>query len=220
MMAQYSLPFCVALAHHRDARDPASFNAKIVQRSGDPLARLAGDDLGGGRGQARPHHRLDRHGHAEGRPRAHPPRRQLQGHAGAAARPRRDAREIPAADPALRSRGDGAAVRAAAEHRRRTQSRLDQGRRGEKEIRQAEVRHGGGASARRKNEEEANERHRSTRVWLPPSSSPSPTRRSVSPTAAWSRSRPRPSTASAPTPPTAPPSRGSTPPRAGRRSIR
>src|SRR5438045_2965196 len=28
MMAQYSLPFCVALAHHRDPRDPASFNAK------------------------------------------------------------------------------------------------------------------------------------------------------------------------------------------------
>lgn len=28
MMAQYSLPFCVALAHHRNARDPASFNLK------------------------------------------------------------------------------------------------------------------------------------------------------------------------------------------------
>ena len=28
MMAQYSLPFCVALAHHRNARDPASFNMK------------------------------------------------------------------------------------------------------------------------------------------------------------------------------------------------
>lgn len=28
MMAQYSLPFCVALAHYREARDPASFNAK------------------------------------------------------------------------------------------------------------------------------------------------------------------------------------------------
>jgi 2-methylcitrate dehydratase PrpD len=28
MMAQYSLPFCVALAHHREARDPASFNLK------------------------------------------------------------------------------------------------------------------------------------------------------------------------------------------------
>jgi 2-methylcitrate dehydratase PrpD len=26
MMAQYSLPFCVALAHYRNARDPASFN--------------------------------------------------------------------------------------------------------------------------------------------------------------------------------------------------
>jgi 2-methylcitrate dehydratase PrpD len=28
MMAQYSLPFCIALAHHRNARDPASFNLK------------------------------------------------------------------------------------------------------------------------------------------------------------------------------------------------
>jgi 2-methylcitrate dehydratase PrpD len=28
MMAQYSLPFCVALAHYRDARDPASFNVR------------------------------------------------------------------------------------------------------------------------------------------------------------------------------------------------
>ena len=28
MMAQYSLPFCVALAHFRDARDPAAFNLK------------------------------------------------------------------------------------------------------------------------------------------------------------------------------------------------
>jgi 2-methylcitrate dehydratase PrpD len=27
-MAQYSLPFCVALAHYQDARDPASFNLK------------------------------------------------------------------------------------------------------------------------------------------------------------------------------------------------
>lgn len=28
MMAQYSLPFCVALAHYHDARDPASFNLR------------------------------------------------------------------------------------------------------------------------------------------------------------------------------------------------
>src|SRR4029077_1619839 len=36
MMAQYSLPFCVALAHHRDARDPASFNLKSLN---DPAIR-------------------------------------------------------------------------------------------------------------------------------------------------------------------------------------
>lgn len=36
MMAQYSLPFCVALAHHRDARDPASFNARSLN---DPAIR-------------------------------------------------------------------------------------------------------------------------------------------------------------------------------------
>src|SRR3954462_1471618 len=36
MMAQYSLPFCVALAHYRDARDPASFNLKSFN---DPAIR-------------------------------------------------------------------------------------------------------------------------------------------------------------------------------------
>jgi 2-methylcitrate dehydratase PrpD len=36
MMAQYSLPFCVALAHHRNARDPRSFNARAFN---DPAIR-------------------------------------------------------------------------------------------------------------------------------------------------------------------------------------
>ena len=36
MMAQYSLPFCVALAHYRNARDPASFNARSFN---DPSIR-------------------------------------------------------------------------------------------------------------------------------------------------------------------------------------
>ena len=36
MMAQYSLPFCVALAHHHDARDPASFNLRTFN---DPAIR-------------------------------------------------------------------------------------------------------------------------------------------------------------------------------------
>jgi 2-methylcitrate dehydratase PrpD len=36
MLAQYSLPFCVALAHHRNARDPASFNARSFN---DPAIR-------------------------------------------------------------------------------------------------------------------------------------------------------------------------------------
>jgi 2-methylcitrate dehydratase PrpD len=36
MMAQYSLPFCVALAHVRDPRDPASFNLKTFN---DPAIR-------------------------------------------------------------------------------------------------------------------------------------------------------------------------------------
>ena len=36
MMAQYSLPFNVALAHHREARDPASFNLKTFN---DPAIR-------------------------------------------------------------------------------------------------------------------------------------------------------------------------------------
>jgi 2-methylcitrate dehydratase PrpD len=36
MMAQYSLPFCVALAHHRNPRDPASFNMRSFN---DPAIR-------------------------------------------------------------------------------------------------------------------------------------------------------------------------------------
>jgi 2-methylcitrate dehydratase PrpD len=36
MMAQYSLPFCVALAHHRNPRDPRSFNARSFN---DPAIR-------------------------------------------------------------------------------------------------------------------------------------------------------------------------------------
>jgi 2-methylcitrate dehydratase PrpD len=36
MMAQYSLPFCVALAHYRNARDPASFDSKSFN---DPAIR-------------------------------------------------------------------------------------------------------------------------------------------------------------------------------------
>jgi 2-methylcitrate dehydratase PrpD len=36
MMAQYSLPFCVALAHYRNPRDPASFNMKSFN---DPAIR-------------------------------------------------------------------------------------------------------------------------------------------------------------------------------------
>ena len=36
MMAQYSLPFCVALEHYRDARDPRSFDAKAFN---DPAIR-------------------------------------------------------------------------------------------------------------------------------------------------------------------------------------
>jgi 2-methylcitrate dehydratase PrpD len=36
MMAQYSLPFCVALAHYRETRDPASFNLKTFN---DPAIR-------------------------------------------------------------------------------------------------------------------------------------------------------------------------------------
>jgi 2-methylcitrate dehydratase PrpD len=36
MMAQYSLPFCVALAHHREPRDPRSFSAASFN---DPAIR-------------------------------------------------------------------------------------------------------------------------------------------------------------------------------------
>jgi 2-methylcitrate dehydratase PrpD len=36
MMAQYSLPFCVALAHHREPRDPRSFSAATLN---DPAIR-------------------------------------------------------------------------------------------------------------------------------------------------------------------------------------
>ena len=36
MMAQYSLPFCVALAHHNEPRDPRSFSAATFN---DPAIR-------------------------------------------------------------------------------------------------------------------------------------------------------------------------------------
>ena len=36
MMAQYSIPFCVALAHFRDPRDPRSFDETAL---GDPQIR-------------------------------------------------------------------------------------------------------------------------------------------------------------------------------------
>src|SRR5262249_58029332 len=39
MMAQYSIPFCVALAHHRDPRDPRSFNAAAL--ADPPIRSLA-----------------------------------------------------------------------------------------------------------------------------------------------------------------------------------
>ena len=109
-----------ARALQRCAR-PGARSTRDVQRSGDPRAGEPRHHHGVGRSQARPHLRLDRLGDAEGRPRADEARRQLQGHARTAARPRRDAREIPAADAALRRQGDGAAVRAAAEYRGREQ---------------------------------------------------------------------------------------------------
>ncbi len=36
MMAQYSVPFCVALSLYRDARDPDSFDERVVD---DPAIR-------------------------------------------------------------------------------------------------------------------------------------------------------------------------------------
>src|SRR5271168_2577853 len=36
MLAQYSIPFCVALALHREARDPESFDETRTPRPTDP----------------------------------------------------------------------------------------------------------------------------------------------------------------------------------------
>ncbi len=217
MMAQYSLPFCVALAHHRErARSGVVQRSRrsTIRRSASLASRVTisvADEA--------------KHGHTiastvtvtlkDGRALT----RRVDSFKGTPEQPldRAEMREkFLLLTAALRSRGDGAAVRAAAEHRERTQPRLDQGRRGEATVQQ-------GAATRRqtaRRRSRRNERQDRPPAWCPPNSSPSPTRRSVSPTAAWSRSRPRRSMASAPTPPTAPRSRGSMPPRAGRRSIR
>ena len=131
MMAQYSLPFCVALAHYHDARDPRSFNIKSFNdtairslatrvtvsvsdeaKHGHTLASTVTVTLKDGRALTRrvadfkgtPEQPLDRG---------------------------RDAREVPPSHPPLRPRGDGAAVRAAREPRSRAQARLAEGSSGQ-----------------------------------------------------------------------------------------
>ena len=62
MMAQYSVPFCAALALYRDPRNPEILCRGRARRPGDPRARPPGDDAGGP-ARLRPWRRRDR-GHA------------------------------------------------------------------------------------------------------------------------------------------------------------
>jgi 2-methylcitrate dehydratase PrpD len=51
MMAQYSIPFCVALAHYRDPRDPCAFDDKALH---DPDIRTLAERVTISVGSARP----------------------------------------------------------------------------------------------------------------------------------------------------------------------
>ena len=123
MMAQYSIPFCVALAHVRDPRDPRSFDEIGVARPANPVAVRAG----GHYDRRRPPDAScrNRHGHAEGWPRAEAVGDRVQGHTGAAARPGRAQGEVSAPDPPLHRRRHGQNVRSPAEPGMRNRPRLD-----------------------------------------------------------------------------------------------
>ena len=127
MMSQYSLPFCVALAHYKEPRDPRSFSAATFNdpairslarrvtitvsdeaKHGHTLASTVTVTLKDGRALTK---RVD----------------DFKGTPELAARPRRDAGEIPAADAALRATRHGAAVRAHPASRGRAHARLDEG---------------------------------------------------------------------------------------------
>ena len=121
MMAQYSIPFCVALALYRNPVDPRSFDDSAA---GDPQSLARQNVRGTASGQPRrPHHYGD--DRAQGRAQFHAPRHGFHGDARAPTRPRRIAREISADRRRIPRRGNGARLRPSAKSRERERSRLD-----------------------------------------------------------------------------------------------
>ena len=114
MMAQYSIPFCVALALFRDPAIRLRSRNSCAAGCGDPRDVRSRRDNGGGsadQGCRREH----RHDPVEGWTLVHARSGGVQRHAGSAARSGRAARQVHDADArSLRRRGDGI-VRAPAE---------------------------------------------------------------------------------------------------------
>ena len=123
MMAQYSIPFCVALAHVRDPHDPRSFNEDALR---DPQIRSLAQRVTITVGEDRPTPLAAvvtvtlRDGRVLTRSVA-----DFKGTPEQPARPERAAGEVPAADPPLHRQRHGRDVRSAAEPRERNRSRLD-----------------------------------------------------------------------------------------------
>ena len=123
LLAQYSIPFSVALSVYRNPVDPASFDDNVA-RDRDILAMAARVKMLTAPGQAKGQPRQHGRGHAEGWPHADAPRGRFHGNAGAAAGSGGPEGEVHAADQTFSPGPDGAPVRPAAEHREREHAGL------------------------------------------------------------------------------------------------
>ena len=119
MMAQYSVPFCAALALYRDPRNPEILFRRRARRSGDSWVVPPGDGAVGGRG------RRARHAGHRSCGRSQRRRAAVRGRDGRHPRRRRSRRQIRPADPRGARRAQiRSTVRTAAASRRRGQPRL------------------------------------------------------------------------------------------------
>ena len=115
MMAQYSIPFCVALALFRDPRDPASFDESALTDAGYPRHVPARCDHRGGsadQGRRGEH----RHGPVKGWPKRYARGGGVQWDAGSTAHPRRAARQVHDVDGCGQCYGGGSSCSSACRH--------------------------------------------------------------------------------------------------------
>ena len=125
MLAQYSIPFSVALALYRDPVDPRSFDDSVGARPRHPRHVVAHQDADRPRtGPPQSHGRG--HRAAQGRPRVLAHGDELQGHAGAPARAAELKEKFMMLTKRLDPRPHRAAVRPHPEHREREDGRLAQ----------------------------------------------------------------------------------------------